>query len=321
MQWDTGRRLVSFVDYGSDELVESDLVLLRVGNLYIHYNRAKGYNLETKRADMVLITKAESDVDLSIAQAHLAAGQNFTYSNFTDTGTALVIEVCAIAFNGVDYAVLNIFLDDGQQWSSCPDTNAPSPGSASTAPSTLNQTQSVVPYPSAQSEPPSPIPQGLAAPTNSPVVSIVPSMAEAATRENATEAPTMDPGRTGPFENETITAAPTAVASGMKAQTAAPAMPSPLNIEPLTAAPVVAPTTAPTKARTFTTEPLSSPISLIATPSASPAVLEVEPVSGLRGDDEEASGNPGQNNSGTRMSSALVASLSAGALLLVHLWG
>jgi hypothetical protein len=112
---------VSFVDYGNSALRTDDVVLLRVGNLYIQYNRAKGYNIDTASPDTVTITHALGDNEVSTALAALKPLESFSSPNFGKTGTALVIQVCEVvkeAVGTLDYATVNIHFEN--QKSLCP---------------------------------------------------------------------------------------------------------------------------------------------------------------------------------------------------------
>ncbi|GKY98308.1 hypothetical protein MPSEU_000788400 [Mayamaea pseudoterrestris] len=112
--------LVSFVDYGDSEMQTNDVVLMRAGNLYMHYNRAKGYNVDTPSAykDRVVIAESTGDLELSNFVAALAKGQSYFYPNFSGYDT-LVIEVCDQMTGSLDYAVVSMYIEDGIQKSNC----------------------------------------------------------------------------------------------------------------------------------------------------------------------------------------------------------
>ena len=59
------KRLVSFVHYSdsSDQMLDNDTVLIRIGSLYVQYNRAKSYNIDTDMPNTVTITHAIADDD------------------------------------------------------------------------------------------------------------------------------------------------------------------------------------------------------------------------------------------------------------------
>lgn len=113
-------RLVAFVDYGNENLQDDDVILLRVGNLYLQYNRAKGYNIDTPNsyADHVTITKANSNADVSTLVGSITTGRSYIYDDGSDK---VVIQVCnqVASSLGYDYSLLSIHLADGSQASLC----------------------------------------------------------------------------------------------------------------------------------------------------------------------------------------------------------
>ena len=129
------KRLVSFVDYSNAAMLEEDVVLIRVGFLFIQYNRAKDYNVDNPVADKVTITEAYADDNFSYALAALAQGETYTYAGFDAVGNALIVQVCAMTVQEqqssggsttttppppLDYSVISIHVHDGVQESSCP---------------------------------------------------------------------------------------------------------------------------------------------------------------------------------------------------------
>lgn len=115
--------LLSFVDYGNEAVQANDVVVLRAGNLYLHYNRAKGYNADTPSAygDRVVVTESAGDLEVSNFVAALSSGQSYFYPNFSGMDT-LVIEVCDQLTGDYDYAVVSLFLE-GTQKSTCDQAN------------------------------------------------------------------------------------------------------------------------------------------------------------------------------------------------------
>jgi hypothetical protein len=110
------RRLVSFVEYSNPKMLPNDIVLIRCGSIYIQYNRAKGYNVDSSEANRVTVSEGFVDGDLSKRLASLASGEKYTYQNFEESGKALIVQVCTITIeiSGViDYADVRIYLDDG----------------------------------------------------------------------------------------------------------------------------------------------------------------------------------------------------------------
>lgn len=144
------QRLVSFVDYNnnpSDDIFEEDdMVLLNLANnLYIQYNAAKGYNLETPYPykNKVMITQANGHRSDSKHLAALSAGQSYSHS-FFGSNYQLIIHVCEIvqqktadgaaddgpgssSSNLFDYAILSVHVDDGLQEPACSQPLRPSP--------------------------------------------------------------------------------------------------------------------------------------------------------------------------------------------------
>jgi hypothetical protein len=117
------KRLVSFVHYSSDALSDDDVVLIRIGNLYLQYNRAKLYNVDTDLPDTVTITYAASEEDASDRLAALSDGERWAYRNWDD-GHSLVVQVCSMeqfeSASQFDFAIVRIYMDDGvHDWSTC----------------------------------------------------------------------------------------------------------------------------------------------------------------------------------------------------------
>jgi hypothetical protein len=112
--------LASFVDYGNENVQPNDVVLLRAGNLYFQYNRAKGYNIETPNVfkNRVVVTESEGDLEISSFVAALSKGQSYVYPNFSDYN-GLVIEVCEQMTGPYDYAIVSLYIDNGKQKSRC----------------------------------------------------------------------------------------------------------------------------------------------------------------------------------------------------------
>ena len=116
-------RLVSFVDYGNSRIQKEDAVILRVGKLYLQYNKLKGYNLEYPDIykDRVTIVEATADLDVSDYMGGVGDGESYTYTNYDGKGNDLIIRACAMKQEAseLDYVELLIYLDDGQQNPSC----------------------------------------------------------------------------------------------------------------------------------------------------------------------------------------------------------
>jgi hypothetical protein len=148
------KRLVSFVHYSDhDSMFHDDVVLIRAGsNLFIQYNRAKGYNEDTDMPDTVTITEAESIDAVSNRVAALYAGESYAFNNFDFQNNTLIIEVCSLvqfaAEYTLDYGIVSIYLDDGVQKSSCNSVYTPQP-TATPDPPTIAPTA----FPTAFTEP------------------------------------------------------------------------------------------------------------------------------------------------------------------------
>jgi hypothetical protein len=129
------RRLVSFVHYSDDDqMYDDDVVLIRVGNLYIQYNRAKRYNIDADMPDTVTITHAVTDEDVSDRLSVLSHGEKFAYETFDEQNHILVIQVCSMVIadtSQIDYAIVRIYYDDGNpNVSTCNDGYVPQPSAS-----------------------------------------------------------------------------------------------------------------------------------------------------------------------------------------------
>lgn len=117
-------RLVSFVDYGHSDLLEGDFVLLRFRNLFLHYNRAKGYNVDLPEPyrDRVVVTQADGPLNVSMNVATLGSGESLRLKSFSGSHD-LVISVCGRVADPFDYVILSVYLDNGAQSSLCVASN------------------------------------------------------------------------------------------------------------------------------------------------------------------------------------------------------
>jgi hypothetical protein len=118
------KRLISFVHYSdsNDQMLVDDSVLIRIGNLYLQYNRAKYYNIDTDMPNTVTITHAIADDDVSDRLAALSTGQTYEYrysasilDSTANQNRFLVIRVCsAVQYNTsqMDYATVRIYFSD-----------------------------------------------------------------------------------------------------------------------------------------------------------------------------------------------------------------
>ena len=118
------KRIVSFVEYSNPTLLSDDLVLLKCGNLFIQYNRAKGYNIDTSERDRVTISEGLVDGALSKRVASLSAGERYQYPNFDSSGRDLVVQVCGMTKEVpgvIDFADVRVYIDDGSLAVVCPE--------------------------------------------------------------------------------------------------------------------------------------------------------------------------------------------------------
>jgi hypothetical protein len=108
--------VVAFVDY---ELATGyDNILLKVGNYYIQYNRAKGVNVGVQeKLDEVTITEAQVLTGFSESITGLSASSR-SYIFQTSGGASAVIEFCeAFTEQGADKVKVSIYLES--QGSGC----------------------------------------------------------------------------------------------------------------------------------------------------------------------------------------------------------
>jgi hypothetical protein len=118
-----GGRLVAFVDY--DATAVSEVVLIRVGNLFLQYNRARDFNEDTQEyANRVVVVSIPDPVStsthLEAALAQNIAISTFAYPNFDDTGHDLIFKVCnQVEGPRFDFVHVSIHLADGTQSSTC----------------------------------------------------------------------------------------------------------------------------------------------------------------------------------------------------------
>ena len=120
------KRLVSFVHYSDsvDQMLDDDIVLIRIGNLYVQYNRAKSYNINTDMPNKVTITHAIADDDVSERLTALSVGETFEYLYTASTTNAnqnrlLMIQVCSAVLyetSQMDYAIVRIYFNDDRNF-------------------------------------------------------------------------------------------------------------------------------------------------------------------------------------------------------------
>jgi hypothetical protein len=149
LPWDgSDRRLVSFVDYNHETLSTTDVALINLFDLYIQYDVQKGYNIHSLSKANVLVTQANDTMSRSVAIANLSMGQSFIYQKLgeSDGSNGVVIDVCNTGSTNdkLDYSILSIYLNDGEQQSTCYHTEnstmpstSPSSSFVSAVPSTF----------------------------------------------------------------------------------------------------------------------------------------------------------------------------------------
>jgi Gametolysin peptidase M11 len=116
-------RIVSFVEYSNPHMHHEDLVQLKCGTLFIQYNRAKGYNVDSSEPDRVTISEGFVDGGLSKRVASLGSGEKYLYPNFDGSGKELVIQVCGVTadlLGVIDYADVRVYINDGPVKLICP---------------------------------------------------------------------------------------------------------------------------------------------------------------------------------------------------------
>lgn len=158
-----GGRLATFVDYNLTS--PEEFVIIRIGDIYMQYNRAKSFNVHTgKHQDQVVIVHAPRINSPSILLAGISAedpsvSSVFRYKNFTN-GVDLIIEACEQVYGPPDYVQMSLHLDNGIQSSTCDGIQSLMPSSSSapsrvptTSPSVAPST-SVVPTPFTCEDPP-----------------------------------------------------------------------------------------------------------------------------------------------------------------------
>ena len=102
---------MAFVDYSSSEN-DTSPVLINFRDLYIQFNRAKLYNVDTELPDTVTITQAYDTVTTSERLAALRVGERYDYKE-------AVFHICELTTDRtIDFATLSIH--SKSQPSHCP---------------------------------------------------------------------------------------------------------------------------------------------------------------------------------------------------------
>jgi hypothetical protein len=128
-----GGRLFAFVDY--DKTPADGHVLIKVGNMFIQWNRAKSFNNETRehRDKVTIVYNFKKDKgSWLLGTVSPDEAKAFRFWNFLKTGFDLVIEACEASPGPPEFLKMSIHLDDGVQKSSCGVDLTPSPSSSPT---------------------------------------------------------------------------------------------------------------------------------------------------------------------------------------------
>lgn len=104
----------AFVDYSETAYASDQYVLVKVGNFYIQFNRAKDYNMGARAMPDQLVVTWDGNPGPS-GQTQLITGLDMSNSYYSD-GSTVAIQVCNVVMNGnVDYMVVSI----GQRNTNC----------------------------------------------------------------------------------------------------------------------------------------------------------------------------------------------------------
>jgi hypothetical protein len=119
-------RLVGFVDASDARLQDNDIVLIRVAPyLYIHFNVAKGYNIDASEPDTITIIEALADDKISTRKALLKQpGDAYTYVDSETGKVGTVVEVCSVVLGDgvfVSHAMISVHLAGGMSACGNPD--------------------------------------------------------------------------------------------------------------------------------------------------------------------------------------------------------
>lgn len=185
-------KLAAFTDY--NETIQGEhVVLLKIGNYYLQYNKAKKFNAGTVGSrNLITITSLMAN---GLSNLTGTMGFNFTnassifyINSFLDTPYTMVIEACDRGAGALDYITLSAHLNNGIQKSFCrggvqtneAPTQRPSSTPSFRLPSVSpSRSPSLVAYvlPSAEPTKSAPLPSRSVSPSisNEPSVSSVPS--------------------------------------------------------------------------------------------------------------------------------------------------
>ena len=97
----------AFVDYSETAYASDQYVLVKAGNFYIQYNRAKDHNMGARAMPDQLVITWDGNPGPS-GQTQLITGLDMSNSYYSD-GSTVAIQVCNVVMNGnVDYMVVSI---------------------------------------------------------------------------------------------------------------------------------------------------------------------------------------------------------------------
>ena len=99
-------RLVAFVDYGIADIDRGEYVLLRVDDVFLQFNRAKGFNNETGAfQDKVVLIEQEGSIFPFYSNLLTGLGANESFSR-----SGVTFEVCSLNLSGPpDFADFRIY--------------------------------------------------------------------------------------------------------------------------------------------------------------------------------------------------------------------
>ena len=116
-------KLAAFTDY--DETTEGEhVVLLKVGNYYLQYNKAEKFNRGTRGAQNLIsitsiVPNGNSNLTGTLGLNTHRAKSVFYIEDFLGTGFAMVIEACDQFEGTPDYFTMSVHLENGIQTSYC----------------------------------------------------------------------------------------------------------------------------------------------------------------------------------------------------------
>ena len=106
--------IAAFVDYSETASDSDKYVLVKAGNFYVQFNRAKDYNMGTRAMPDALVITWDGNPGPS-GRTELVTGLDMSNSYYSD-GSTVAIQVCNVVMNGnVDYMVVSI----GQSSTNC----------------------------------------------------------------------------------------------------------------------------------------------------------------------------------------------------------